>query len=212
MLVWRELVAPSWQRIRDVLDRDVLHRSRALARGGLAGLFDGLAPLVTLDEPELRVQCKGYDEARTLDGRGILLKPSVFIWPYTAVTLDETRPPELIYPARGVASLFSTALRHDAALAALIGTTRARVLAMLDEPMHTSGLARIFGCSPGNIADHLKILRASGLIEPARAGRQVIYSRTPLGEALLCGVDPAKDGARASIALVERSAQEPASA
>jgi DNA-binding MarR family transcriptional regulator len=212
MLVWTELIAPSWQRIRDVLDRDVLHRSRALARGGPAGLFDGLAPLVTLDEPELRVQCKGYDETRALDGRGILLKPSVFIWPYTAVTLDETRPLEVIYPARGVASLFSSAQHQDAALAALIGTTRARVLAMLDEPMHTSGLARIFGRSPGNIADHLKVLRASGLIQRARAGRQVIYSRTPLGEALLSGIDPGKDGARASVALAESPADEPVSA
>src|SRR5262245_53418536 len=212
MLVWGELVAPSWQRIRDVLDRDVLHRSRAMVRGGLAGLFDGLAPLVTLDEPEVRVHCKGYDETRALDGRGIVLKPSVFAWPYTAVTLDETRPPEVIYPARGVASLFSTSPHHDAALAALIGTTRARVLTMLDEPMHTSGLARSFGRSPGNIADHLKVLRASGLIERARTGRQVIYSRTPLGEALLSGVEPARDAARASIALAESPAEEPASA
>jgi DNA-binding transcriptional ArsR family regulator len=212
LLVWSELVAPSWDRIRDVLDRDVLHRSRALARGGLAGLFDGLAPLVTLDEPELRIRCTGYDSTRALDGRGILLKPSVFAWPYTAVTLDETRPPEVIYPARGVASLFSDAPHDDAALAALIGTTRAQVLATLDEPMHTSGLARVFGRSPGNIADHLKVLRASGLIERARAGRRVIYSRTPLGEALLSGVGPAKGGGRPTLALAESPRDEPASA
>lgn len=212
LLVWTELVAPSWQRIRDVLDRDVLHRSRALARGGLAGLFDGLAPLVTLDEPELRVRCCGYQETRALDGRGILLKPSVFVWPYTGVTLDDTRAPEVIYPARGVASLFPTALHDDAALTGLIGTTRAQVLAMLDEPMHTSGLARIFGRSPGNIADHLKVLRAAGLIERARAGRQVIYSRTPLGEALLSGVGAADDGEWASIALAESPADEPVTA
>src|SRR4029453_7005178 len=35
-LVWEALIAPSWERIRDVLERDVLHRSRSLARGGLA--------------------------------------------------------------------------------------------------------------------------------------------------------------------------------
>jgi len=106
MLVWLELVEPSWQSIRDVLDRDVLHRSRALARGGLAGLFDGLAPRIILEEPALRIQCCGVDETRALDGRGLVLRPSVFAWPYTAVTLDETRPPEVFYPARGVTSLF----------------------------------------------------------------------------------------------------------
>jgi hypothetical protein len=90
-LIWQRLVAPSWLRIRDVLDRDVLHRSRSLARGGLAGLFDGLSPRINLAEPELRIQCCGYDLTRTLDGRGLLLRPSVFAWPFAAVTLDAHR-------------------------------------------------------------------------------------------------------------------------
>jgi DNA-binding MarR family transcriptional regulator len=190
-LVWEALIAPSWERIRDVLERDVLHRSRSLARGGLAALFSDLAPLITLAEPELRVQCNGVDATRVLDGRGLRLRPSAFIWPYASAALDESRPPELVYPARGVASLLSNAQRDDACLATLIGKTRAQVLTMLDEPMHTSGLARIIGRSPGNIADHLKALRSSGLIGRARLGRRVIYSRTPLGEALLVGAGPA---------------------
>jgi DNA-binding transcriptional ArsR family regulator len=190
-LVWEALVAPSWPLIRDVLERDVLYRSRALARGGLAALFGGLAPLITLAEPELQIQCKGIDATRVLDGRGLLLKPSVFIWPYAGTSLDETQPAELRYPARGVASLFWGPQPHEGALANLIGATRAQVLAVLDEPMHTSGLARLFKRSPGNIADHLKALRDSGLIDRARAGRHVIYSRSPLGDALLVVAEPA---------------------
>jgi DNA-binding transcriptional ArsR family regulator len=189
-LVWEALLARSWNQLRDVLERDVLHRSRSLANGGLSALFRGLAPLITLAEPELHVQCKGIDATRVLDGRGLLLRPSAFIWPYAGVTLDEALPAELIYPARGVAALFSGPQHHDGALAALVGTTRAQVLNTLDEPMHTSGLARLLGRSPGNIADHLKALRDSGLINRARVGRKVIYSRTPLGDALLVGAEP----------------------
>ena len=36
--LWRALIAPAWPRLQDMLERDVLHRSRILARGGLASL------------------------------------------------------------------------------------------------------------------------------------------------------------------------------
>jgi DNA-binding transcriptional ArsR family regulator len=189
--VWEALLAPSWPLMRDVLERDILYRSRSLARGGLAGLFGDLEPLITLVEPELRIQGPSAEAVRTLDGRGLLMRPSAFIWPHAAVSLDDEQPVELVYPARGVASLlFSETRRLDGALATLIGSTRAQVLSTLDEPMHTSGLARLFGRSPGNIADHLKALRDSGLIDRVRVGRKVVYSRTQLGDALLVGTEP----------------------
>jgi len=187
--------------IFDVLERDVLHRSRSLARGGLTALFDDLAPLITLAEPELHVQCDDVEATRGLDGTGLLLRPSAFIWPYAAASLDPMQPAELMYPARGVAALFFSEPKHyEAALGALIGATRAQILTMLNEPMHTSGLARLFRRSPGNIADHLKALRDSGLIERARVGRHVVYSRTRLGDALLVGVEPTEQAQRLAIA------------
>jgi hypothetical protein len=93
-----------------------------------------------LAEPELRIQCSGVDATRALDGRGLMLRPSAFISPYVAASLNETRPAELTYPARGLASLFfSGPERQDAALATLLGSTRAHVLEVLEDPMHTSG-------------------------------------------------------------------------
>jgi DNA-binding transcriptional ArsR family regulator len=198
-LVWESLLAPSWQLVRDVLERDLLYRSRSLARGGLGALVADLAPLITLAGPELRIECTGVEATHVLDGRGLLLRPSAFIWPYATASIDSTRRAEVVYPARGVASLLWHKPTSDCALAALIGSTRAQVLAMLDEPMHTSGLARLFRRSPGNIADHLKALRDSGLIDRARIGRHVIYSRTSLGDALLVGVDPGPGAAPSMI-------------
>jgi DNA-binding transcriptional ArsR family regulator len=110
--------------------------------------------------------------------------PSAFVWPHAIAMLDD-HPPTLIYPSRGVASLFWDERGRDATLANLIGRTRSEILQAVGEPLHTTGLARLLGRSPGNIADHLHVLHESGLVARARMGRKVLYSRTPLGDTLL---------------------------
>jgi DNA-binding MarR family transcriptional regulator len=182
--IWEGVVAPGWPRLRDLLERDVLYRSRLLARGGLTSLFSDLEPLVVLRGRVLSVDLR-TEATCVLAGEGLRLMPSAFIWPY-ALVVSET-PRTLIYPSRGAASLFWTEQGAEAALAKLIGSTRAEVLQSIAEPTHTSALARSLGRSPGNVADHLKVLHACGLVVRARLGRNVMYSRTPLADALLTG-------------------------
>jgi len=73
---------------------------------------------------------------------------------------------------------------RDAALEALLGHRRARVLLELARPAGTLDLARRMGVSAGGVSDHLKVLRAAGLVTGRREGRQVIYARTDKGDAL----------------------------
>ena len=47
-----------------------------------------------------------------------------------------------------------------------------------------SGLAALTGLPLGSVGGHLKVLRESGLVERRRSGREVLYWRTALGDAL----------------------------
>jgi DNA-binding transcriptional ArsR family regulator len=180
--IWRLLLEPSWPAVREVLERDVAYRGRRLAEGGLARLFEDLAPPVALHGHELRIRQRTTATV-ALKENGLLLSPSAFIAPRVATMLE---PPLLVYPARGTAALVtSSGHLNEGAVSRLIGATRAEILALLEEPSTTTMLAHRLRRSPGNVGDHLTILRQAGLVVRQRAGRRVLYSRTPLGQATL---------------------------
>jgi DNA-binding transcriptional ArsR family regulator len=183
--IWEGLLLPSWRQIRGCLERDILYRSRALVGHGLAAVLEELAPSVTVEDGHLLAPAS-QRHVVPLDDSGLLLVPSVFVWPRIAAI--HASPLTLCYAARGVEAMWFSSSGGDGGLASLIGKTRARILEALDEPLHTSALALHLDRSPGNVADHLTVLRSSGLVAKARVGLHVIYSRTPLGDALLRGV------------------------
>jgi DNA-binding transcriptional ArsR family regulator len=186
--LWEEVVSPSWPQVRECLERDILHRSRALARGGMAAVFDDLAPLVTLEGQRLLVHHRA-DRDRPLSGAGLVLMPSASARAGSVSVRDApTAPVSICYPARGTGAMgFSPSCDRAPGLPSLVGRTRAEILEAIDEPVHTTALALRFRRSPGNIADHLAVLRRSGLVRSSRVGLHVLYVRTPLGEALLRG-------------------------
>jgi DNA-binding transcriptional ArsR family regulator len=183
-IAWRELLAADWLRLRAICERDVLFRSDELGRAGWAAAFAGL-PHVRWSESGIEVSGLKATARVPSDDSGLLLVPSVLVWPGTAAFTEPPWPRAIVYPARGVGALWEPPPVSDPrALGVLIGHSRARLLSSLAEPASTTQLARALGIAVGAVGDHLAVLLRSGLVARARAGRSVLYRRTPLGDAL----------------------------
>ncbi|MCF3101158.1 winged helix-turn-helix transcriptional regulator [Streptomyces roseoverticillatus] len=182
---WEIVLAPYWPRMRSLLEGDVLHRARLLAEGGADRLLSDLDPAVGWDTDTLRVRHLHARDTRRLDGRGLLLVPSVFAWPRVFSITAPGWQPTLRYPPRGVATLWERRTAVTEPLAAVIGRGRARLLAELDTPASTTELAHRTGMTPGGVSQHLTVLRSAGLIDGHRTGRYVLYTRTEAAEVLL---------------------------
>ncbi|MFD7549477.1 DUF5937 family protein [Streptomyces sp. NPDC059816] len=187
---WQVLVEPDWPRLRALLEADVAHHSRRLADIGLGALLGELDRRMVWANTTLTVAFHGEHE-RQLDGRGLVLMPSVFSWPDVIGGHDPPWQPTLVYPVRGIGGLWSgdpaAPERGRAALARLLGANRAAVLAALDESASTTALAQRLGLAPSSVSAHLIALRDAGLLTARRYGHRVLYERTPLGMALLSG-------------------------
>lgn len=183
-IAWTELVEPHWPRMRRILVADIEERSRRLAAGGIAQVLEDIHPRVRLVDDVLVIEIKDRSRIR-LDRRGLLLMPGVFAWPSVGVITMEPWQPSLLYPARGVAELWSDPERPPDPLTGVLGRTKAALLTTLNEPASTTELARRLGFSAPTVSQHLTAMRAAGLLDTKRHGREVRYQRTELGDALL---------------------------
>jgi DNA-binding transcriptional ArsR family regulator len=184
---WRALVEPVWPRVRAVLEADIGYRSRRLAEGGLDRLFADLSQTLRWTGDTLTRE-PGGDEHVDLGGRGVLLMPSVFKWEEAIVITQAPWQPTISYPARGLGDLWQPARPSPpAALERLVGRTRAILLAALDQPASTTSLAQQQHLAPATVSEHLKVLRAAGLVVGERHRHEIRYRRTDIGSALTRG-------------------------
>ncbi|MEV7116973.1 ArsR/SmtB family transcription factor [Kitasatospora griseola] len=142
--------------------------------------------MLRLDDPDPRVQALG-GRYTPVAGRGLVLMPTLCaLGAHTVIDADE--PPVITYPARGNALTGeSSPPRVPDALAELIGLPRARLLVLLDQSASTTALAHRLAVTPGAVSRHLSALATAGLLTRTRAGRSVLYARSPLGDALTAG-------------------------
>ncbi|MEU2235238.1 ArsR/SmtB family transcription factor [Streptomyces vietnamensis] len=199
--VWRAGVFPYAERMLERLEAVCHAHCREAAADGVEGLLSTLHPRIAWRDRVLEVP-GGPDRDVHLDGRGIVLKPSVFLPGEAGRVLEREREsgqtvlvfgadPEL---TEGWNEAVSAAGGDDAdeggearALSALVGQTRAAALRVLTDTSTNSELAARLGVSPGVASRHAAVLRETGLITTRRVGSSALHTVTPLGMALLGG-------------------------
>jgi len=183
---WERCFAEPWPRMRALLEADVMHRGRESAQRGLASMFAGLAETVSFADGVVSVRlASAVRYSRSTTGVGLTLVPTLFTRSASApISPDE--PPLVMYGARGLGTLWQ-AERAPApgALVGLVGAVRAGLLAQLGTPASSTELAARSGVTPAAVNQHLRALRAAGLLTAARAGRSVLYRRSELGDRIL---------------------------
>ena len=181
--VWTTTLASDWPRRRRVLEADILTRTSRLASHGWAGVFGTLSPHSSWLGGG-RLQINGYElpdrdlsQARKLD----------FVPVHSYTGWDMLELPHryaLVYPVSGALADIGSARAGVDGLARLIGSNRARVLRLLDEPRSTTQLGALTGLPLGAVSNHLRVLLEAGAVLRRRAGHEVRYWRTSLGDAL----------------------------
>jgi len=180
--LWEHTLRAEWPRRRLLLEADVLSRTRQLSLGGWSAALDGLRPgMRWLGDGELRINAYDFPP-RSLAGARLFYVPCT--GPTGWVTWDDDGRHAIVYPCAG-ALAEAPEERSPVALMRLIGANRARLLTLLDRPLTTSQLVALTGLPLGSVGGHLAVLREAGLVRRRRAGRSVLYVRTPLGTRLV---------------------------
>ncbi|MEW2515984.1 winged helix-turn-helix domain-containing protein, partial [Streptomyces sp. NPDC046870] len=168
-------------RMQALVDAERAVQARTLLDSGSEGLLAGLGPAMRWRPPVLQVNYPVEHDIH-LDGRGLVLVPSVFCWRVPITLIDPSLPPVLVYPlprTQGWWSLEGTK-DHPKALSSLLGPTRAACLRLIEDGCTTGELARRTGVAPPTASQHATALREAGLTTSTRQGNTVLHTLTPL--------------------------------
>jgi len=184
---WAQAIAPYWERVRSILENDILYQGRRMALEGVSSMVEQLDTRLRLDGGILLIEKPqhGRDEYH-LEGRGLQLVPTLFTGNKLSWQIEPEWKPMVIYSARG-GSLLHMPSQPDpeSALVHALGESRARVLQALREPLHTAELAQQLQVTSGAVSQHLSRLSEAGLVTNHRSSSKVVYRLTPRGEKLL---------------------------
>lgn len=183
---WEAALAPYWSRIRTLLEADVFHRARQVAEYGAVKLFNDLHPDLSWTGGTIQMLHRQRVLCRDDNAPGLILVPSAFVWSKVLTRSSSGDVPQLCYGARGVGTLFERRSGEPSeSIAAVLGRSRALLLAELAAPASTTELAGRTGLSAGGVSEHLTALRGAGMVSAHRTGRSVLYARTAVADSLL---------------------------
>ncbi|NUR80441.1 MAG: winged helix-turn-helix transcriptional regulator [Dermatophilaceae bacterium] len=180
--VWTHVLATDWARRERILRADVVARTSRLATQGWAAVVRDLGrDREWVGDGHLRIN--NYDlPSRVLpDDADLFFVPVNHRARWVGWLLP--RRYAVYYPVAGALARVDAGAADG--LERLVGRSRARLLVVLESPTSTSGLAATTGLAVGSVGDHLKVLLGAGLVLRRRSGREVLYWRTAVGDALV---------------------------
>jgi len=185
---WERMVAPTWPHRRRILEADIIARTAMVARGGWSAALAGIGPGTRwLGEGRLRINAHD-SPPRDIAGARLFFVPVTLRAGWVA--WDEPHRYALMYQcsgalAEGPRAAASASEPAPETLSALLGPARAQVLVLLGSPKSTTQLVAFTGLALGSVGRHVQVLHAAGLLGRSRAGRSVLYYRTPAGDSLV---------------------------
>jgi DNA-binding transcriptional ArsR family regulator len=188
----RHALAAYWPSVRSAVQLDNRRRMQQLTAGGIASMLAAVHPSARWNGETLEIAAFPNEDLR-LNGRGLRLQPSYFCWTAPTKLLDADLPPVLVFPIQHAAGLLHRSqegLDGEGRLSALVGRTRASVLALTVDGATTTQLARSCDITLATVSHQTAVLRDAGLIVSRRQGKSVVHQATPLGVALLDGPTP----------------------
>ncbi|WP_242427207.1 MULTISPECIES: winged helix-turn-helix domain-containing protein [unclassified Streptomyces] len=186
-------VAPYWGGVRAHLADVRAAWANALAEGGVEHLLKTLCgPLLHWRPPVLELE-HPYEADVHLNGRGLVIAPTMFSTPQAELLLPALDPDEAAVLAVPTVTeaLVGGALwdgggaTDSRGLEDLLGRTRAAILEAATAGRSTTDLARRLNISPATVSHHTAVLRNAGLVATRREGKAVLHTVTPMGMALL---------------------------
>jgi DNA-binding transcriptional ArsR family regulator len=179
--LWTHTIETDWFRRERILRADIVARTAQLARHGWGAVLRDLGrDREWVGDGQLRINRYALP-TRTLEpGSRLLFVPTHNDGSFVGWHAHRYA---LYYPVAGrLARVDSGA---ESGLGPLVGANRADVLTALDVPRSTTQLVALTGQALGSVGGHLKVLLESGLVLRRRSGREVLYWRTALGDALV---------------------------